>query len=245
MGSRSGRGVMGVGLQRAGIAMLVVAAVLAAVYVGLLRGASSGRSAGAGQAGRAPAAGSDGGSGRRSGQTTGNPGAAARAASGSPDRAASGQPGRATSGRAGAVGPSAVTLGGAAALPGVDVHPGYDSPEDAVDGFYQALFSGTPTRACAYATQPCPATISGRITGNVSILAAASRGDEALVEVSGTICISGSCLELADLVVMPINTPSSFSSSWASLTSRIYGFAGSPLPCVQDTASGQWHVKLA
>jgi hypothetical protein len=137
----------------------------------------------------------------------------------------------------------AVTVTGVAALPSARVHAGYTTPADAVDGFYQALLGGTPAQACAYATSPCPAFGSGRITGNVSIVDAMSRGDEALVEVTGTVCHSATCVPLTDRVLMPTG-PASFSTSWASLTAGVYGWAGSPLPCVRD-ATGQWHVKLS
>jgi hypothetical protein len=137
-----------------------------------------------------------------------------------------------------------VTVTGEAGLPSAHVHAGYDTPEDAVYGFYQALLGGTPTQACAYATKPCPASVSGHITGRVSVVEAMSDGGEALVEVTGTICRSASCVLLTDRVVMPIRL-ASFGSSWNALLSGIYGWAGSPLPCVRDPATGQWHVKLS
>jgi hypothetical protein len=137
-----------------------------------------------------------------------------------------------------------VSLTGAAALPSAHVHPGYNTPADAADGFYQALLGGTPAQACTYATSPCPAFGSGRITGSVSIVAAVSHGSEALVEVSGTICRAATCVPLSDRVVMPTR-PALFSTSWTTLTSGVYGWAGSPLPCVRNAATGQWHVKLS
>jgi len=136
-----------------------------------------------------------------------------------------------------------VTVTGPAALPNAHVHPGYDTAEDAVDGFYQALLSGTPTRACAYATKPCPSFGSRRITGRVAVIEAVSHGAQALVEVSGTICVAASCMPLTDRVPMPTG-PASFGTSWTSLTAGVYGWAGSPLPCVQDPATRQWRVKL-
>jgi hypothetical protein len=139
--------------------------------------------------------------------------------------------------------PPPVNVAGAAALPSAHVHAGYDTPEDAVDGFYLALLSGTPTRACAYVTNPCPALGSRPITGFVTILDDVSDSGEALVEITGSICVGPSCVPLVDRVMMPTG-PASFSKSWTSLVSGIYGWAGSPLPCVQDTATRQWHVKL-
>jgi hypothetical protein len=112
-----------------------------------------------------------------------------------------------------------------------------------VDGFYHALLGSTPAQACGYVTEPCPSFGSGHITGNVSIVDAVSDGDKALVEVTGTICRGNNCVPLVDSVVMP-SGPASFEASWSSLVSRVYGWAGSPLPCVRDPATGQWHVKL-
>jgi hypothetical protein len=140
--------------------------------------------------------------------------------------------------------PSHVTVAGAAALPSAHVQPGYATPEDAVDGFYLALLSGTPARACAYVTTPCPSFGSRPITGFVTVLGAVSQGAEAQVEVTGSICVGTSCTPLVDRVMMPTG-PGSFSTSWTRLTSGVYGWAASPLPCVQDPASRQWHVKLA
>jgi len=160
----------------------------------------------------------------------------------------SGQPGPGASGLARAstavTMPPPVNVAGAAALPSAHVHAGYDTPEDAVDGFYLALLSGTPARACAYVTNPCPSFGSRPITGLVTVLDAVSDGREALVEVTGSVCVGISCVPLLDRVMMPAG-PASFGMSWTSLISGIYGWAGSPLPCVQDPANGQWHVKLA
>ncbi len=224
--------------RRAGAALLVAALLLAGVAAGLrFFVASPGRSGGAGTIGVTRA----GPSGPASPD-------AARAVQASPRSRASGQPAPGTSGRtlasAGAVVPSVVTVTGAAALPSAHVHAGYNSPEDAVDGFYLGLLSGTPTRACAYVTTPCPSFGSRPITGRVTVIDAVSRDGEALVEVSGTICVATSCVPLTDRVMMPAG-PASFSTSWTSLTSGVYGWAASPLPCTQDTATRQWRVKLA
>jgi len=123
------------------------------------------------------------------------------------------------------------------------VHAGLDTPVDAVDGFYLALLSGTPARACAYVASPCPSFGSRPITGRVTVLDAVSDGGKALVEFTGSICVGTSCVPLTDLVMMP-TSPASFSTSWASLTSGVYGWAAAPLPCVLDPATRQWRVRL-
>lgn len=224
---------MRVPLRRAGTVLLVAGLALMSIAVTLLVVASSPRSAGSGTIG-----------GLSPGQT---PAARSNGVSGSSAAAPGAGPGPSASDRAQAspraVAP-AVTLTGVAALPSAHVHAGYDTPADAVDGFYQALLGGTPAQACAYATSPCPDFGSGRIIGSVSIVDAVSQGDEALVEITGTICRSAICVPLNDRLVMP-NGPASFSAAWASLMSDVYGWAGSPLPCVQDPATGQWRVKLS
>jgi hypothetical protein len=230
--------------RRAGIAVLVAGialvagTALVAVDVSLLHTASSARPAGASTASRTAEA--------------SHSGVADRAADRAGQGAAYGrfyyEPGASTTGPGqasnGAVVRSPVSLAGAAAVPSAHVHPGYATPADAVDGFYQALLGGAPAQACAYATNPCPSPGSGRITGQVSIVDAVSDGAEALVEITGTICRSVTCVPLTDRVVMPTG-PASFGLSWSSLTSGVYGWAGSPLPCVRDQATGQWHVKLS
>jgi hypothetical protein len=213
--------------RQAGTALLIAALLLAALAASLrFFVASSAPAAGAPTAGLTPAA---------------------RGVAGGPAHGVSGQPAPGTSSRvrasAAVAVPPAVTVSGAAALPSARVHPGYASPEDAVDGFYLALLSGTPTRACAFATTPCPSFGPSRITGRVTVIDAVSHDGEALVEVTGTICVSASCWPLTDRVVMPAG-PASFAASWAGLTGGVYGWAGSPLPCVQDPATGQWRVKL-
>jgi hypothetical protein len=229
---------MRVPVRRAGIAVLAAALVLVALDVTLLHATSSAPPANAGATSRDSEPGGGGVSGRPTGQ----------AGHGAPVGRLYTEPAPGTGGDTQASGkpvaPPAVTVTGAAALPSAHVHPGYDTPEDAVDGFYDALLGGIPSQACAYATKPCPSYGSGRITGQVSIVNAVSDGAEALVELTGTICRSVTCLPLADRVLMPTSR-AAFGTSWASLTSGVYGWAGSPLPCVRDVATGQWHVKLS
>jgi hypothetical protein len=228
---------MRVPLRLAGIAVLAAASAIAAIDVTLLHTASSPPSANSGTAGRNAVTDGAGAPGR----------AADRArATGAPS-ASAGHPGDATAPGAGSRVnvPPAVTLTGAAALPSADVHPGYASPADVVEAFYQALLGGSPSRACAFATKPCPSSLSETITGRVSIVYALSDGNEALVEVTGTVCRAASCLPLLGRIVMPTGSASSFSASWASLTSSVYGWASSPLPCVRDPATGRWLVKLS
>jgi hypothetical protein len=221
--------------RRLGEALLVAAFLLAALAAGLRYFAfGAAHSASAGATRLTPAAGSGGAAGRDT----------AGAEAGSP-ASATGQPARGTTGPSARVTmPPPVHLGGAAALPSAHVHAGYDSPEDAVDGFYLALLSGTPTRACAYVAGSCPAFGSRPITGFVTVLDATSDRDEALVGTTGSICVGTSCVPLTDRVMMPTG-PATFAASWTSLTSGTYGWVGSPLPCVQDSATRQWHVKLA
>lgn len=218
--------------QRAGSALLVAAFVLLALAASLRFFAfASPRSADAGPVGLTPA----------------GPGGAAGNPAGRNSAGTGGQQAPTTTSRARAsapaVMPSHVTVAGAAALPSAHVQPGYATPEDAVDGFYLALLSGTPARACAYVTKPCPSFGSRPIAGFVTVLDAVSHGGEALVEVTGSVCVGTQCVPLTPRVMMPAG-PASFAASWTSLTGGVYGWAGSPLPCVQDPATRQWRVKL-
>jgi hypothetical protein len=229
---------MRVPLRRAGVAVVAAALILVAVDVTFLHSADSARSAGLGSAGRGAGTGQAGLSGHPV-DRAGASGPAPPAASGGH---AGDAPARGTGSRVSV--PPPVTLAGAAGLPSANVHPGYGSPEDVVEAFYQALLGGSPALACAYATQPCPSSVSGSITGRVSVVDAVSDGNEALVEVTGTVCRAATCVLLLDRVAMPIGS-ASFGASWTSLTSGVYGWAGSPLPCVRNPATGQWLVKLS
>jgi hypothetical protein len=224
--------------QRVGTALLVAAFVLAAVAAAVrFFAAPEGRTAGASTVGVTLWAGLSGAVSRN----------AAHTGSGT-SGGASGQPAPGSSGRtrasSGLTMPPPVSVAGAAALPSAHVHPGYDTPEDSADGFYQALLSGTPARACAYVATPCPSFGSRPVTGQVTVIEAVPDGSEALVEVTGTICVATSCEPLTDRLMMPAG-PGSFSTSWTSLTGGVYGWAASPLPCVQNPATRQWRVKLA
>jgi hypothetical protein len=223
--------------KQVGTALLVAAFVLASIAASLrFFATSSDPATGGATVGLTPAAGASGAASRN----------ASKAGSGSPG-SASGQPTPGTGGHgrasAAATIPPPVNIAGAAALPSAHVHAGYDTPEDAVDGFYLALLSGTPTRACAYVANPCPSFGSRPITGFVTVLDAVTDGGQGLVEVTGSICVGPSCVPLLDRIMLPTG-PASFSTSWTSLISGIYGWAASPLPCVQDAATKQWRVKL-
>jgi hypothetical protein len=226
--------------RRLAEALLVAAFLLAALAASLrFFAVGSAGSAGASAVGLTPAPG--GGQPERSA-------ADSRAGSGSRGSGSNGQPAAGATGHPRAsthvTPPPPVNVAGAAALPSADVHAGNDTPVDAVDGFYLALLSGSPARACAYVTSPCPSFGSRAITGQVTVLDAVANGREALVEVTGSICVGPSCVPLVDRVLMPTG-PANFGASWTSLTSGVYGWAASPLPCVQDAATRQWRVKLA
>jgi hypothetical protein len=224
--------------RRLGEALLVAAFLLAALAASLrFFAASSGPAASARAGGLTPAA----GPGSAAGPSA--TGAVASSPGGASGQSASGRTGRARVSAHASV-PPPVHVAGAAALPSAHVHAGFGTPEDAVEGFYLALLSGTPARACAYVAHSCPSFGTGPITGLVTVLDAVSHGSEALVEVTGTICVSATCVPLTDRVAMPAG-PASFAASWTSLISGVYGWAGSPLPCMQDPATGQWHVKLS
>lgn len=220
--------------------VLLVAAFLLAALAASLRffAAGSAGSAGASAVRLTPTPG--GGQPERSA-------AAGQTGPGSRGSGSNGQPAAGTSGHprpsAEVTPPLPVNVAGAAALPSAHVHAAVDTPADAVDGFYLALLSGTPARACAYVASPCPSFGTRPITGQVTVLDAVSDGREALVEITGSICVGISCVPLVDRVMMPAG-PANFGASWTGLTSGIYGWAASPLPCVQDPATGKWHVKL-
>jgi hypothetical protein len=136
-------------LRRAVIVAGIAALVLVGVDLTLLHIGSSARSVGSGTAGAVQAAGPSGVAGSPASRTgtgsSGGPGV----------ETGSSSTGRGRASTETGVAP-VVSVAGAAALPSARVRPGYETPADAVDGFYQALLGGTPTQACTYVTTPCP-----------------------------------------------------------------------------------------
>ena len=130
--------------------------------------------------------------------------------------------------------------------------PGYGSPEDAVDGFYQGELAGDWAAVCSYVTPsaqaPCLAGTSGQgaATGQVTVGQAMISDNEALVSVTGSICAPSSpCVTNSDpslgmppsLSQFPADYQTAVANSTSGSTTVI-----SPMPCSQ--INGKWYVNF-
>jgi hypothetical protein len=131
------------------------------------------------------------------------------------------------------------------------VTPGFGTPQDAVDGFYQAELAGNWDAACSYldpsAQSLCLSATSGQAaaTGSFTVRDAVIQGSDALVSVTGDICApSTPCAANANpSLAMPASAAqfqSSYQAAVASSTSSAVTI--SPMPCTQ--IGGKWYVEF-
>ena len=128
------------------------------------------------------------------------------------------------------------------------ITPGHATPEEAVDGFFQARFQGNETLACSYASLASRANCNSQnsqepaITGNIAFNGADVSGNFALVELTGHLCYPGRACEsnTNPLLNMPAS-PASFQQVYLALVqSTTYTF--SPYPCIR--VGGMWYINL-
>ena len=131
--------------------------------------------------------------------------------------------------------------------------PGYGSPADAVDGFYQSELAGNWAAVCSYVTPSaqtlCLAGTSGQAaatgTANVGTMVIGPDNTEALVSVTGNICAPSSpCAPNSDPGTGMPNGPSEFASDYAAAVANTTGSATvlSPMPCT--LIGGKWYVDF-
>jgi hypothetical protein len=127
------------------------------------------------------------------------------------------------------------------------VAPGYDTPEDAVDGLMQAELAGNGSELCSYLlpssqsvcnqdeqSSPLPA-----VTGNATVDGDVISGSEALVAVTGSICSSaGGCTSNSDPTVGMPNDQETFAQAYDQALNNSGGF--SAVPCIEE--NGMWYV---
>jgi lysophospholipase L1-like esterase len=132
--------------------------------------------------------------------------------------------------------------------PSGSIAPGHATPQEAVDGFFQARFQGNETLACSYASPASRANCSSQnsqepaITGNIAFNGADVSGQFALVELTGHLCYPGRACEsnTNPLLNMPAS-PASFQQVYLALVkSTTYTF--SPYPCIR--VGGMWYINL-
>lgn len=139
-----------------------------------------------------------------------------------------------------------------AATPSASVMPGFSTPQDAVDGFYQGELAGNWSAVCSYvvpsAQSVCLAGTSGQgaATGSIGVDRAVIQGTEALVAVTGNICApSTPCTANTDPSLGMPTSASDFSAVYqAAVASGSSGEGAymSPMPCTQ--VNGKWYVAF-
>jgi hypothetical protein len=143
------------------------------------------------------------------------------------------------------------------AAPAAAVTPGFSTPQDAVDGAYQAALAGNWGAACSYldpADQSlCLSGLSAlggtlpAATGSFTIGRAVVQGSEALVSVTGNLCVpSTPCAANTDpslgMPASPAQFQSSYQAAVASSNSSNSSLPAnlSPVPCTQ--IGGMWYL---
>jgi hypothetical protein len=139
-------------------------------------------------------------------------------------------------------GPSPAASGSAQSA---SIHPGHDTPEDAVDGYVEALLAGNQAVACSYvdpssqsACDSAPAS-SVQGTGSVTIGTAAISGLLAVVPITGRICTPGNGCESNSNPALGMPTGSETVKQAVADAQTSSGF--SPVPCIFD---GGWYVYI-
>ena len=132
------------------------------------------------------------------------------------------------------------------------IRPGHESPQDAVDGFYQAELAGDWAAVCSYidpADQAlCQAGTSGQgaATGQVTVVTSVSSGGQALVSVTGRICApSTPCVSNSDPTTGMPRTPSQFANDYATALANATSTSTtvmSPVPCTN--VNSEWYVAF-
>jgi hypothetical protein len=148
--------------------------------------------------------------------------------------------------------PASSAVAGASPSPTSHITPGHSTPQEAVEGFVQAVVPGNWTLACSYASpdtqQACfqsNANFGPNSGQAISIDGADINGDHALVEVTGTVCnkLVGCVSNLIPSSGMPTG-PSDFQASYdAALPSAPHRIKLiiSPIPMIK--VNGQWYVN--
>jgi hypothetical protein len=132
--------------------------------------------------------------------------------------------------------------------PAAVVAPGYDTPEDAVDGLIQAELAGNGSDLCSYlapSSQPVcdqdqQASPLPAFTGSAAVAGDVISGSEALVAVTGSICSGdGGCTSNSDPSVGMPNGQESFAQAYGEALENSGGF--SAVPCIEQ--NGMWYVN--
>jgi hypothetical protein len=134
----------------------------------------------------------------------------------------------------------------ATTAPAAVISPGDDTPEDAVDGLLQAELAGNWTQACSYlvptSQSACNQDASQlpTFTGSAAVVGSVVSGDEALVEVTGSLCANGSCETNSDPQTGMPTSQGTFAQAYDQVSNNSNSTL-SPVPCIEE--NGLWYVN--
>jgi hypothetical protein len=130
------------------------------------------------------------------------------------------------------------------------IAPGYDTPEDAVDGLIQAELADNSSQICSYlvpSSQPaCDQQAQQQqlpaFTGNITVDNDVISGSEALVSATGSICANGGgCTGNSDPSLGMPGGQETFAQAYDQALNNSGCF--SPVPCIEE--NGMWYVNAA
>ncbi len=119
---------------------------------------------------------------------------------------------------------------------------GGSSPTATENSFISALFSNNGTQVCALVVpsqqSTCSASDFTGITGHAQVVNQVIDGDEALVAVTGQLCIQGQCSTNSDPSSGMPGNGVSFAEAFANATSSSAGIS----PTALELVNGTWYI---
>lgn len=136
----------------------------------------------------------------------------------------------------------------AAAAQASVIAPGHGTPEDAVAGLIQAELADNSTLVCSYLVPSSQATCDQQaqqqplpaFTGNPTVAGGITSASEALVSVTGNICVAGgACAGNSDPGQGMPDVGVTFAQAYEQALSN--GGSFSPVPCIEE--NGMWYAN--
>ncbi|MEA5456009.1 hypothetical protein SPF06_14835 [Sinomonas sp. JGH33] len=137
------------------------------------------------------------------------------------------------------------------APPSPSATPGYATPEDAVDGFFEAELAGDWASVCSY-VEPAAQTLclagtsgQGAATGHVTVGTAVVSGSQALVPVTGSLCApSTPCVANSDPARGMPPTAAAFESYYAQAVANSTNSTTILSATACTRIGGKWYVAF-
>lgn len=138
--------------------------------------------------------------------------------------------------------------GTAAAAQASVIAPGHGTPEDAVAGLIQAELADNSSLVCSYLVPSSQATCDQQaqqqplpaFTGNPTVAGGITSASEALVSVTGSICVAGgACAGNSDPGQGMPDVGVTFAQAYEQALESSGSF--SPIPCIEE--NGMWYAN--